>query len=118
MMYMPDAIRATLELMQTPAARLSTRGAYNVGAMSFTPAVLAAEITRHVPELQISYAPDHRQSIADSWPGRIDDSAARRDWKWSHEYELSAMTRDMLVHLSIGKETADDGKTLTFGVLQ
>jgi len=118
MMYMPDAIRATLELMQAPAARLSTRGAYNIGAMSFTPAVLAAEITRHVPALQISYAPDHRQSIADSWPGRIDDSAARRDWKWSHDYELAAMTRDMLVHLGIGKETADDSKTLTFGVLQ
>jgi nucleoside-diphosphate-sugar epimerase len=106
MMYMPDAIRATLELMQAPAANLSVRGAYNLAAMSFTPAELAASIRRHIPAFQIDHAPDYRQSIADSWPGRIDDTAARQDWKWGHEFELAAMTRDMLLHLAIGRETA------------
>ncbi|HEV3327432.1 MAG TPA: NAD-dependent epimerase/dehydratase family protein [Puia sp.] len=106
MMYMPDAIRATLELMQAPLSSLSVRGAYNLAAMSFTPAELTAAIRRHVPAFQIDYAPDYRQTIADSWPGRIDDHMARQDWKWSHEYELAAMTRDMILHLAIGRETA------------
>lgn len=101
MMYMPDAIRATLRLMQAPLASLSVPDAYNLGAMSFTPAELAAAITRHLPSFTIDYAPDYRQVIADSWPGHLDDTAARRDWGWNHEYELAAMTRDMLLHLAI-----------------
>lgn len=100
MMYMPDAVRATLQLMQAPAAALSVRGAYNLSAMSFTPAELAASVTRFLPGFSIDYAPDHRQKIADSWPGRLDDSPARRDWGWSHEYDLAATTRDMLLHLA------------------
>ena len=103
MMYMPDAIRATLQLMQAPLASLSVSDAYNLGAMSFTPAELAAAIARHLPSFRIDYAPDYRQTIADSWPGHLDDSAARRDWGWTHEYELAAMTRDMLLHLALGQ---------------
>jgi nucleoside-diphosphate-sugar epimerase len=116
MMYMPDAIRATFELMHAPASTLSVRDSYNLSAMSFTPARLAAAITRHLPSFQIDYAPDYRQSIADSWPGHIDDTAARQDWRWSHEYELAAMTRDMLLHLAIGKEVADTTTVLQSGV--
>lgn len=101
MMYMPDAIRATLELMHTPAARLSVRTAYNLSAMSFTPAEVTAAIARYLPGLDIHYAPDFRQSIADTWPGSIDDSAARCDWGWDHQYELAATTKDMLLHLSL-----------------
>jgi nucleoside-diphosphate-sugar epimerase len=103
MMYMPDAIRATLELMQAPAAELSVHGAYNLSAMSFTPAELAAAITRSLPSFRVDYAPDGRQSIADTWPADLDDSVARLDWGWSHEYELAAMTRDMLLHLAVGQ---------------
>ena len=99
MMYMPDAIRATLELMQAPLSSLAVRGGYNLAAVSFTPDELATAIRHHLPSFVVNFTPDHRQSIADSWPGRIDDSAARRDWKWSHEYELAAMTRDMILHL-------------------
>jgi nucleoside-diphosphate-sugar epimerase len=105
MMYMPDAIRATLELMQAPLPALSVRGAYNLAAMSFTPAELAAAITRYLPEFRVDYAPDARQAIADSWPGHIDDSVARRDWGWDHRYELAATTKDMLQHLAVFSET-------------
>jgi nucleoside-diphosphate-sugar epimerase len=100
MMYMPDAIRATLELMQAPLSALSVRGAYNLAAMSLTPAELAAAITRYLPAFTIEYAPDARQAIADSWPGVIDDSTARRDWGWDHRYELADTTKDMLQHLA------------------
>jgi nucleoside-diphosphate-sugar epimerase len=100
MMYMPDAIRATLELMDAPMASLSVRTAYNLAAMSFTPAELAAAITQYIPEFRIDYAPDYRQSIADSWPGSIDDTPARRDWGWDHQFELRATVRDMLLHLA------------------
>jgi nucleoside-diphosphate-sugar epimerase len=105
MMYMPDAIRATLELMEAPRSALTVRGSYNLAAMSFTPAELAAAITRYLPDFRVDYAPDARQVIADSWPGHIDDSAARRDWDWDHRYELAATTKDMLQHLDVFSET-------------
>jgi nucleoside-diphosphate-sugar epimerase len=103
MMYMPDAIRATLELMQAPQAVLSVRGAYNLSAMSFTPAELAAAITRYLPAFTIRYAPDDRQRIADSWPGRIDDTPARLDWGWEHHFEVAFTAKEMLQHLGAGQ---------------
>jgi len=105
MMYMPDAIRATLELMDAPLSALTVRGSYNLAAMSFTPAELAAAISCYLPGFTIDYAPDQRQAIADSWPGQIDDSVARRDWGWDHHYELAATAKDMLQHLAVFSET-------------
>lgn len=99
MMYMPDAIRATIELMEAPADRIATRTSYNLSAMSFSPAEIAASIQRKIPTFSIAYQPDYRQAIADSWPASIDDSAARHDWGWKHRYDLDAMTDDMLLHL-------------------
>jgi nucleoside-diphosphate-sugar epimerase len=99
MMYMPDAIRATIELMEAPADRIATRTSYNLSAMSFSPAEIAASIQRKIPTFSIAYQPDYRQAIADSWPASIDDSAARHDWGWKHQYDLDAMTDDMLLHL-------------------
>ncbi len=99
MMYMPDAIRATLELMAAPAEQVKIRSSYNLGGISFTPEQIAAEITRHVPGFTISYAPDFRQQIADTWPNSIDDSRAQQDWGWKAQYDLSSMTVDMLSHL-------------------
>ncbi|MBU6307362.1 MAG: NAD-dependent epimerase/dehydratase family protein [Bacteroidetes bacterium] len=99
MMYMPDAIRATTELMEAPARQISIRTSYNLSAMSFSPAQIAASIQRQIPAFSISYQPDYRQQIADSWPQSIDDSAARRDWGWKHEFDLDAMTDDMLRNL-------------------
>lgn len=96
MMYMPDAIRAVIELMEAPPDSLTHRNAYNVTAMQFTPAELAAEIQRHLPAFLIDYSPDPvRQSIADSWPARLDDSEAREQWGWKHRYELPDMVADM-----------------------
>jgi len=99
MMYMPDAIRATIELMEAPVDRIATRTSYNLSAMSFSPAEIAASIQRKIPTFSIAYQPDYRQAIADSWPASIDDSAARHDWGWKHQYDLDAMTDDMLLHL-------------------
>lgn len=99
MMYMPDAIRATIELMEAPADKLTVRTSYNVSALSFSPKEIAAEIKKQVPDFAIQYAPDYRQHIADSWPQSIDDSVARTDWNWKPEYDLSRMTSDMLVNL-------------------
>ncbi len=101
MMYMPDAIRAMIELMEAAASRLTHRNAYNLTAMSITPEELAAEIRKHIPGFVIDYDVDpERQAIADSWPQSLDDSAARADWNWAPQFDLGAMTRDMLDRLS------------------
>lgn len=96
MMFMPDAIRATIELMEANSGSLSVRSSYNVSGISFDPSMIAAEIKKNIQKFQISYKPDFRQAIADSWPKSIDDSVARADWGWKHEYDLSKMTRIML----------------------
>jgi threonine 3-dehydrogenase len=101
MLYMPDAIRATIELMEAPAERIKVRTSYNLAGMTFTPAEIAASIQVHKPDFKINYKPDFRQQIADSWPASIDDAAARRDWGWQPEYDLNAMTADMLKHLAL-----------------
>jgi nucleoside-diphosphate-sugar epimerase len=111
MMYMPDAIRATLELMQAPLVNLSVRGAYNCAAMSFTPTDVAAAINRWLPAFIIDYAPDDRQRIADSWPASIDDTPARLDWGWTHRHELAATAKDMLLHLKITAHAESDYST-------
>ena len=99
MMYMPDAIRATVELMEAPADSISVRTSYNVSAMSFSPKEIAEEIKKHIPGFSITYKPDYRQAIAESWPQSIDDSVARKDWGWKEEFDLPAMTKDMLENL-------------------
>ena len=99
MMYMPDAIKATIELMEAPAEKIKIRTSYNISGMSFSPKEIAAEIKKHIPEFEISYKPDYRQQIANSWPQSIDDSVARNDWGWKEDYDLSAMTQDMLDNL-------------------
>jgi nucleoside-diphosphate-sugar epimerase len=99
MMYMDDAIRGTIELMEAPEAEIKSRMAYNLSAMSFSPKEIAASISRHIPDFKIDYAPDFRQQIADSWPQSIDDSAARADWKWQHQFDLDKMTDVMLENL-------------------
>lgn len=99
MMYMDDAIAATIQIMQSPKEQIKIRSSYNLAAMSFTPSEIAEEIKKHIPEFTITYHPDFRQKIADSWPASIDDSAAREDWKWSHQFDISSMTKDMLDHL-------------------
>jgi nucleoside-diphosphate-sugar epimerase len=99
MVYMPDAIRATLELMDADPSRLTVRYSYNLTGMSFTPAEIAQEIKNHLPDFSITYAPDFRQDIAASWTETIDDSAAREDWNWKPEYDLAAMTTDMIENI-------------------
>ena len=99
MMYMDDSIRATLELMRAPSEEIKIRTSYNLAAMSFTPAELAASIQKHMPDFTIDYAPDHRQAIAASWTESIDDQDARNDWGWKHKYDLDAMTLEMLTQL-------------------
>ena len=100
MMYMEDAIRATIELMESPADRLSTRLAYNISAMSFSPKEIAASIQKHIPDFNIDYAPDFRQQIADGWPQSIDDRLAQEDWNWKAAFDLEKMTATMLENLS------------------
>ena len=99
MMYMPDALRATIGLMDAPLEQVKLRTGYNIAAMSFTPREIAAEIQKHLPDFKMGYELDFRQQIAESWPGSIDDSAARQDWHWKPEYDLSAMVVDMLKNL-------------------
>lgn len=99
MMYMPDAIRATIELMEAPAEKISVRTSYNVSGMSFSPEQIAEEVKKHVLGFTIDYQPDYRQPIADSWPQSIDDSVARRDWGWKPEFDIAKMSKDMFDNL-------------------
>lgn len=96
MMFMPDAIKATIELMEADADNLTIHSSYNLSGISFDPQQLAAQIKKIIPKFQISYKPDFRQAIADSWPKSIDDSVARNDWGWKHDYDLEKMTKIML----------------------
>jgi nucleoside-diphosphate-sugar epimerase len=108
MMYMPDCLKATMDLMAADFTRLTHHADFNVTAMSFSAGELAAEIKKHVPEFKVSYEPDYRQAIADSWPESIDDSAAREEWGWQPEYNLARMTADMISVLRrrLGADTA------------
>ncbi len=99
MMYMEDALRATMLLMDADAAKVKVRSSYNVAAMSFNPKTLTEEIQKHIPDFTCTYKPDVRQNYANSWPQRIDDNEARADWGWSHEYDLNHMVEDMLTHI-------------------
>jgi nucleoside-diphosphate-sugar epimerase len=99
MMYMPDAIRATIELMEAPKEKITIRSSYNLSAMSFSPKEIGQSITKHIPEFQLTYKPDFRQQIANSWPMSIDDSEAQADWGWKPHYDLDMMTEDMLLNL-------------------
>ena len=99
MMFMDDAIKATTEIMAAPSENLSIRSSYNLSAISFTPKEIAESIKAEIPEFSISYNPDFRQAIADSWPSSIDDSVARKDWNWSHDFDLKKMTSEMLIQL-------------------
>jgi nucleoside-diphosphate-sugar epimerase len=96
MMYMPDCLKATIDLMHADFSRLRHFADFNVGSMSFSAGELAEAIQKYLPEFAVTYKPDFRQSIADSWPDSIDDSAAREEWGWQPEYDLDGMTRDML----------------------
>ena len=101
MMYMPDALRALVDLMEADPSRLKHRNCFNVTAMSFDPEMIAAEIKKHIPEFHMEYQIDPvKQAIADSWPNKMDDSAAREEWGWKPEYDLASMTEDMLRVLS------------------
>ena len=99
MIYMDDAIRATLELMEAPKEHISIRTSYNIAGMSFNPEEIAASIKEHYPNFQIKYNPDFRQGIADSWPKIINDTDARNDWNWKPEYDLKLMTKTMIENL-------------------
>jgi nucleoside-diphosphate-sugar epimerase len=100
MMYMPDAIRATIEMMEAPAEKIKVRTSYNISAMSFSPIEIATEIQKHIPSFKIDFKPDFRQTIAESWPQSIDDTHARNDWGWRHDYDLPRMTTDMLQNIN------------------
>lgn len=99
MIYMDDAIRATLELMEADPDNLSIRTSYNLAGMSFSPEEITASIQKEIPSFKVSYAPDFRQKIADSWPESIDDTSARKDWNWQPKFDLDSMTKDMLFQL-------------------
>lgn len=100
MMYMDDAIKATISIMKAPAEKIKIRSSYNLSAVSFTPKEIAASIKKHIPEFTIDYAPDFRQAIADSWPASIDDTFARKDWGWQHDFDMEKMTITMLENLA------------------
>ena len=99
MMYMEDAIRATLELMDAPLEDIQTHRSYNLSGVSFSPSEIATEIQKHIPDFKMIYAPDYRQEIADSWPASIDDKEAKNDWHWQPEYDLAKLTEDMLKNI-------------------
>jgi len=99
MMYMDDGIRATIQLMEAPADQITVRTSYNLAAISFTPKELTDEVKKHIPNLSVDYIPDYRQVFADSVPKSIDDSQARKDWGWKHEYDLAKMTVEMIEKL-------------------
>ncbi len=101
MMYMDDAVKATLDLMEAPAEKIKVRSSYNVTGMSFSPSEIATEIKKHIPEFEITYNPDFRQAIADSWPKSINDSVARIDWGWEPLFGLEEMTKEILTNLKI-----------------
>ena len=102
MMYMPDALRAAIEIMEANPDRLIHRNSFNIASMSFDPEMISTEIKKLVPDFQMEYKPDPlRQAIADSWPDSLDDSCARHEWDWKPEFDLKAMTADMLTHLEI-----------------
>ena len=99
MMFMEDAINATVSIMQAPKENLTIHSSYNLAAISFAPLQIAKEIKKLVPNFTITYNPDFRQQIANSWPKSIDDSFARKDWNWNHEFDLAKMTNEMIVQL-------------------
>ncbi|MEZ4853219.1 NAD-dependent epimerase/dehydratase family protein [Flavobacterium sp.] len=99
MMYMDDAIKATIEIMQAPTENIKIRSSYNLSAMSFTPQEIAKEIQTHYPDFTIAYEPDFRQKIADSWPASIDDTSAREDWGWKNDFDLKNTTTEMITNL-------------------
>lgn len=100
MLYMPDAVKATLDVMHADPEKIKMRMSYNLAGMSFAPEEIADSIKEHIPDFQIAYNPDYRQAIADTWPGVIDDSLAREHWGWKPEYDLAAMTKDMLENIA------------------
>lgn len=106
MMYMSDAVKATIDIMQAPAEKIKIRSSYNIAAMSFGPREVAEEISKHIPAFEISYAPDFRQEIANNWPASIDDAEARSDWGWQHAYDLPMMVKDMLSNLKQKSEVS------------
>jgi nucleoside-diphosphate-sugar epimerase len=99
MMFMDDAVKATLDLMEAPKEKISIRSSYNISAVSFCPEDLATVIKKYIPDFNMSYAPDYRQQIAESWPRSIDDSVAQKDWGWKPSFDLTAMASEMLLHL-------------------
>lgn len=101
MMYMSDAVKGTIDLMEASESEVKIRTSYNLGSMSFSPEELYAAISEQIPEFKIAYEPDFRQAIADSWPDSIDDSEARKDWGWAPEFDLNRMTQDILEHLKV-----------------
>ena len=100
MLYMPDAVKATLDVMHADPEKIKMRMSYNLAGMSFAPEEIADSIKEHIPDFQIAYNPDYRQAIADTWPAVIDDSLAREHWGWKPEYDLAAMTKDMLENIA------------------
>jgi nucleoside-diphosphate-sugar epimerase len=101
MMYMDDAVKATISIMDAPSESIKIRSSYNLAGISFTPQMISEEIQNHLPNFKISYSPDFRQAIADSWPSSINDNSAQIDWNWNHEYDLKNMTNTMLKNLKV-----------------
>ena len=106
MMYMPDAIKATLQLMDASVSQITVRTSYNISAIDFSPRQLVQQISKHLPETRVKFLPDYRQEIANSWPKSIDDSHARKDWGWEPSYSLEEMTKEMIQHLSVLKPSS------------